>query len=430
MHTYTTPYKSKSQKVFRALTLASALAAAGMVQAQTTDNSVTLYGLLDVGLTSVSNLKAGTVNQIASGVMEGSRWGLRGNEDLGGGYRTIYTLESRFEIDTGSVSNKPISGTQLPDRFSQASLMGLPNALQPAVNAVLPSLAAQFGVNTNSALFDRQAFLGLVTPVGAILAGRQYTPGYESFGTYDIMGTQSALSAGQVFQFPAFSEIRKSNALAYRIQQGGVAASFMYAAGEAPGDDSKSRLMGLNASYTTPMFSVGVGHNTANNELGESSLTTSVLGAYLNVNDSNKVSVMIAKTTDDHPTGLSTVASSLTSTIGATNAALVQNAFIKAAMQDSTLTHVGYRYVTGPHTVFVAYNSLDDNRPNNADTKSYGIAYTYALSKRTDVSTVYVQFENSGLAQTAPGGNGYLGGVTEKAGVGSNSLSLSIRHRF
>ena len=63
---------------------------------------VTLYGLVDVGITSVSGLKDGTVTQIASGIMEGSRWGLKGNEDLGGGYKAIFTLESRVEADTGA----------------------------------------------------------------------------------------------------------------------------------------------------------------------------------------------------------------------------------------------------------------------------------------------------------------------------------------
>jgi hypothetical protein len=47
------------------------------------------------------------VNHIASGIMEGSRFGLRGTEDIGGGYKAIFTLENRFELDTGSVSNRP-----------------------------------------------------------------------------------------------------------------------------------------------------------------------------------------------------------------------------------------------------------------------------------------------------------------------------------
>ncbi|MEO8119555.1 MAG: porin, partial [Rhodoferax sp.] len=181
----------------RSIATAAALCCAGFVSAQGTGAStVTLYGIADVGITQVTGLKAGSVTQVASGIMEGSRWGLKGNEDLGGGYRTVFTLESRVELDTGSTSSRPISGSQLSDRFSQATLMGLPSALQPAVAGVDALLASEFGVNVGASgnrLFDRQAFVGLVTPFGGFLAGRQYTPAYETFSTYDIMATQSAL---------------------------------------------------------------------------------------------------------------------------------------------------------------------------------------------------------------------------------------------
>jgi predicted porin len=58
------------------------------------------------------------------------------------------------------------------------------------------------------------------------------------------------------------------------------------------------------------------------------------------------------------------------------------------------------------------------------------VAYSYALSKRTDLNAVVVRFDNKNLAQVAPGGNGYLGGVTASAGTGSTGLAFGIRHRF
>ena len=88
--------------------------------------NVTLYGVVDVGVQNVSGVKGGSITQVASGIMEGSRWGLRGTEDLGGGYKATFVLESRFEADTGALSNRTISGNQLPDRF----LAGLPPAVQ------------------------------------------------------------------------------------------------------------------------------------------------------------------------------------------------------------------------------------------------------------------------------------------------------------
>jgi predicted porin len=78
----------------------------------------------------------------------------------------------------------------------------------------------------------------------------------------------------------------------------------------------------------------------------------------------------------------------------------------------------------------VAYTTYDDKRPADADVKSYGAAYTYALSKRTDLNAVLVRFDNGDKAQVAPGGNAYLGGVTAAPGTDSTSLALGIRHRF
>ena len=416
----------------RCIAAAAALCCASVANAQST---VTLYGIADVGVTQVTGLKAGSVTQVASGIMEGSRWGLKGNEDLGGGYRTVFTLESRFELDTGSVSSRPISGSQLSDRFSDATLLGLPTALQPAVTGVAGLLANEYGVNVGAngnRLFDRQAFVGLVTPFGGFLAGRQYTPAFETTATYDIMGTQSALAAGQIVAFPAVLEIRASNSLVYRIQQGGISGSLMYAAGEVAGDADKSRLIGLNANYKADAFSVGFGYNTKNNELGNKSLTTAVLGASMNFGSST-VSSLVAKITDDNPSSLSSISAGLQAApfnVPANFANAVQNAYINAFKQDGTLFHIGYRYVTGPSTISVAYNSYNDNRPADADVSSYGVAYSYALSKRTDLNAVLVRFDNKNLAQVAPGGNGYIGGVTASAGTDSTGLALGIRHRF
>ncbi|MDD2918924.1 porin [Rhodoferax sp.] len=432
---------------FHRVAIATALCCAGLAQAQT-GSSVTLYGLVDVGVTSVSGLKAGTVTQVASGIMEGSRWGIKGTEDMGGGYKAIFTLESRLEADSGALSSRPITGSQLSDRFSQASRLGLSspspqlNAVyQAAVNGVDGIIASQFGVNLAGNVFDRQAYVGLITPVGAVLAGRQYTPAYEAFATFDIMETQSALSAGQIVQFPAMFEIRTSNALAYRIVKNGISGALMYAPGEVAGDGSKGSLLGINAAYKTDKFSAGVGYNTKNNELGDKSLTSTVMGASMNMG-SSKISTMVTKIKDDNPNGLSGISAALTPglsalppngvgpALGPVIAQQVQDAFFEAFKQDGMLYHIGYRNVTGPHTISVAYNRYNDKRPANADVSSYGAAYSYALSKRTDVSAVVVRFANSDNAQVAPGGNGYLGGVTESAGTDSTGLAFGIRHRF
>lgn len=396
-------------------------------------SSVTIYGIVDAGVSRVSGLKGGAMKFLSSGIMDGSRLGFRGNEDLGGGYRAIFTLEHRLELDTGAGSNRPPSGSQLPDRVSQAARLGLNPALQPVVSAVAGSIGNTIGVNLAGNFWDRQAYAGLVTPYGAILAGRQYTPAYEISAAFDTLGTQSSLAFGQVGSIPAAVDIRVSNALVYRLQQGGFSAAAMAAAGE--GSTSTGRLLGAMAMYKGEYFSLGVGYNERKNEIEAKSLTSLVVGGSYNIGP-GAAFVEYIKIKDDNPTGLSTIAATVRPSVGGNTptgiatANAVQAAFINGFKQDANALHVGYRFTLGVNTIYVAYSKYDDKRPADADTSSYGLAYTYALSKRTDINAVVTRFVNTANAQAAPGAAGYLGGVTSAGGVDSSSLQLGLRHRF
>ena len=355
-------------------------------------STLTLYGLLDGGFNHVSGLKNGSFNGIASGIMEGSRFGLRGTEDLGGGYKAIFTLENRLELDTGSVSNRPVSGLQLPDRVGATVAANLPSAIPgpvaagtiAAINNAIASNA--FGVNLAGNLFDRQAFAGLITPVGAFTLGRQYTPGYLTSAAFDASGTQSSLAVGQVASLPAAFDIRLSNTLQYAIKTGGITAALMYGAAETSPTNPTGRFVGGLVMYKGDQFSVGAGRNERKNEFGQKSLVNNVFGATF--------------------------------------------AYNIAFKQDAKLMHIGYKFTSGAHTFVTAFNRLDDKRAVNADTDSYGVTYTYALSKRTNLNAVLTRFNNKGAGQLAPGGGGFLGGVTSSAGADSNNFAFGIRHTF
>ena len=412
----------------------SALLASFGAQAQ---SNVTVYGLVDAGYNRVSGLRQGTANTIASGIMEGTRFGLRGSEDIGGGYKGIFTLESRVEVDTGGVSNRPNSGLQLPDRISASvltSTAGLPLSLAArtgVVGSVNNTLATGgFGVNLAGNLFDRQAYAGLVTPFGAFTLGRQYTPGYLAQASFDASLTQSSLAAGQVASLPAAFDIRLSNTLQYGIQAAGVTAALMYGAGEVAGNSSAGRFYGGMVLYKTPAFAVGFGHNQKKNELGQKSLTNNVVGANVTIGP-GALYGMYATIRDDNPSGLSSIAGAVTTATGsAVVGAAFQSAYNTAFQQDANLMHVGYRMIVGANTIVVAYNRLDDKRTVNADTDSFGVTYSYALSKRTNLNAVLTRFNNKGAGQVAPGGGGFLGGVTDTAGTDSSNIALGIRHTF
>ena len=76
----------------------SGVFAAQLAHAQ---SSVTLYGLLDAGLQYTNNANGGSLFRQSTGNINGDRFGMRGNEDLGGGLGAIFVLEGGFNINNG-----------------------------------------------------------------------------------------------------------------------------------------------------------------------------------------------------------------------------------------------------------------------------------------------------------------------------------------
>lgn len=83
---------------------AAALFCSGSAFAQ---SSVTLYGLIDAGVTYTNNVVTptghGATVQFISGSSQGDRWGLKGSEDLGGGLKAIFVLENGFALSNGQL---------------------------------------------------------------------------------------------------------------------------------------------------------------------------------------------------------------------------------------------------------------------------------------------------------------------------------------
>ncbi|MDQ7979629.1 porin [Paraburkholderia sp. SARCC-3016] len=111
-------------------TLIVAAVAASFVPLAHAQSSVTLYGLIDAGFTYTNNVDGSGRAAIGSGIDQ-SRWGLRGSEDLGGGLKAIFNLESGFDINNGRLAN-------------------------------------------DGSLFNRQAYVGLSSDYGTVTLGRQW----------------------------------------------------------------------------------------------------------------------------------------------------------------------------------------------------------------------------------------------------------------
>ncbi len=67
------------------------------------ESQVTLFGVLEEGVLIQKNSKAAASVQLRSGFDEGSRWGIRGYEDLGGANRVGFILDQGIYVDDGTV---------------------------------------------------------------------------------------------------------------------------------------------------------------------------------------------------------------------------------------------------------------------------------------------------------------------------------------
>lgn len=161
--------------------VASTLSAAASAQ------SVTVYGLLDVGVETVS--KVGTAGSLwrmpTNSNSAPSRLGFRGTEDLGGGLKASFTLEMGLALDTG--------------------------------------VLAQGGRG-----WGRQALVSVSGPFGSVSLGRQYTMTFWSGLDADIHGG-GIYGTGSLDSY--LPNARADNSIAYRFQTGGFQIGATYSLG-------------------------------------------------------------------------------------------------------------------------------------------------------------------------------------------------------
>jgi predicted porin len=188
-------------------------ASANAAQAQ---GSVTLYGLIDTSLGYVNNQEGGASWGASSGTTRGSRFGLLGSEDLGGGNKAFFRLENGFDVTDGSLG--------------------------------------QGGL-----LFGRQAYVGLSNDrLGQVTFGRQY----ESM--VDYVAQLTAADWSVYMEHPGDLDltnrgVRVNNAVRYANSFGNFTASAMYSFGGVAGSFGQSSMWSAGGSYANGPLYVGFG---------------------------------------------------------------------------------------------------------------------------------------------------------------------------
>ena len=350
-----------------------ALAVAGLVSAPVfAQSNVTVYGIADAYMGFGShgdNDFAG----VESGGLSGSRLGFRGAEDLGNGLKGVFTVEQGFAIDTGS------------------------------------------GLGGSS----RQAFVGLSGGFGTVSLGRQYAPGYDF--QYDALlssaiSPQAILSGGAGASIAPNSDARWDNSVAYNGMFSGLKVRAIYSmagnentnwTGTNWADPSDDDAMGLGLEYANGPLKVGAVYQvlqTASNAAGADDQTEWLLGGSYNF-------------------GAATLALSYQ------DAESVGN--VKG--DDGKLWQVGVIVPVGvAGNVHLAYGELKADNvigTQSAKSKSYTLAYTHALSKRTTAYTGYNRTDNDTGLDLGPVDDLDKTGL-RNGGENSDLFGVGVRHTF
>ena len=430
----------------KAKLLAAGIAAvfAAPVMAQ---SSVVIYGIADAGIMYVNNGGGDSKTKLVSGIADGSRLGFRGTEDMGGGYKAIFNLEARVELDNGKQqagnlsTNQTVALTEglnytIPAAAGGAAtaaklLAGVQAALNPAVN-----------VNINNALFDRTSMVALITPVGAVLLGRMYTPGYEVLAAGDVFESGTAAGWGGIVGgtgglLTAGVTIRSDKAIQYRVETpSGFKAAAMYGFEKSGYVGMDKRNWGANVRYVANGWDVGLGHNYGTDQVGAKGLvTTTLAGSYSTGpwklflgthKQQNPNSVIIRYAMDTLAPTFSAFGTVLGPMLAAqTNAALKRNFNL-----DAISYQAGFHYKMGEGRLMASVVRQDDKRADASDATQYGIGYDHNLSKRTDVYLVGAYIKNENDGQYAIGAASASGGFTAKPGMSSKGVQIGMRHRF
>lgn len=314
-------------------------------------SSVQLYGIVDgwAGYQRIpGNQGAATMG---GGGMSTSFWGLGGQEDLGGGYKTTFAIEGFFRPQNG-----------------------------------------QYGSFNGDPFFSRNAYVGIASPYGTLTLGRQssllylqsaqFNPFYASF-TFSPTISQLYSGLGTYPGYPIDQGILGgtswSNAIQYATPSAhGLSAHVMYALGNQPGDNSAKKFS-AQATLTRGPFAIGATYQYLN-----FSSTPGDLGNLLQGFQS-QTAVQLGVSYDMRVV-------KLFGEYTYTGDKLIANSFHVNMLQGGLVVPVGVG------RILASYAYSHDNSILSQTRQTAALSYDYPFSKRTDVYAGYMYDRVSNLS--------------------------------
>ncbi|RTL47067.1 MAG: porin [Burkholderiales bacterium] len=356
---------------YKTLAIAALALASSQLFAQTSGPQVTLYGIVDANVQALHG--ASTQTRVQSGGLQGSRFGIRGSEDLGSGLKAFFTLESGINLDDGT-----------------------------------------YGQN---AFWGRQAFVGLGTAYGHVLLGRQYGSVYTLTNDFSqFSNVASGASTAVIGGFGGYEPVRGSansatgnggparvnNAVKFEsLNYGGFTAGALWGMGEVAGNTSGNRVADVYGRYTGHGFDalLSVVEDKAN-AVGQNVRTVSGAAAY----DWGNYRF---------------------------NAGAMQVDDRTAANRDGKGYWLGASYRMGQHLFKGQYvESKNAGALADGKTQAFGVGYQYDLSKRSALYSSVTRFKNDGVGYVDRAAGTIPVGLTDANHRNLTEVVAGIRHSF
>ncbi len=371
-------------------------------------SSVILYGVIDEGImfnnnATTAELPAGgrKVYMDSLNGLYGSRWGLKGSEDLGGGTRAIFTLESGINLNSGALG--------------------------------------QGGLE-----FGRQAFVGLSnTRYGDLTMGRQY----DSVVLYAQSVTIQGYLGSEIFQHPGdldntANSLRTNNAIRYASPNfKGLAFGAELSLGGVPGNISGSGGYSAGVSYVNGPLSLAAAYlyfknptsGTASAGFFTSNGSGTQLTGVLNKGYATASSYQVAIGGATYAIGPTLIGVSYSniqyggiSALGGTTAKFNNvDVGVKLTLAPALYVGAAYDYTKGKNIA-----AQNGENIGNQHFNQFSLIADYALSKRTDVYIEGAYQKAAGTSSTGGAAVANIGNAGDSSNTSQTLLRIAMRHKF
>ncbi|MGY2486116.1 porin [Cupriavidus sp. CP313] len=378
----------------------------GFAQMACAQGSMILYGVVDEGLTYNNNAGGHHQFGLVSGVIQASRFGLRGSEDLGGGMKALFVLENGFDASSG--------------KLGQGGL-----------------------------LFGRQAYVGLSGNHGTVTMGRQYDSVVDFVGPLNVGAQWGGFYNAHPGDIDNLNNsARVNNAIKFRSQNyGGLSFGGVYSLGGVAGSPARNQIWSLGAGYGSGPVLLGIGYlnvknpNTSFHGTGVTANTTgsAPLNTLTNIGSPVQSGYASARSQEvfaagaAYSFGAATVGTTYSNTrfkdLGDLSSG--PNPFGYRGTATFNNVEVSFKYQVTPALLMgVAADYARGSGINDASYRQFVLGADYNLSRRTDVYAMAIYQKASGIDSTGKRAVAAINGVRPSADDSQAVLRVGLRHKF